>query len=61
MIEFHVLYLEVQVGFFYLMYSKSHYKRVKFSFWVSVVVYGISLVYIIFTVTIMLPLSNYAK
>ena len=37
MIEFHFLHWEVQV--FYSMHSKSHYKRVKFSFWVSVYMY----------------------
>jgi len=35
MIEFHFLHWEILV--FFLMHSKSHYKSVKFSFWVSVV------------------------
>jgi len=38
MIEFYYLHWEEHVGFF-LMHSKSHYKRVTFSFWVSVVTF----------------------
>ena len=36
-IEFHFLHWEVQDWCLYFMHSKSHYKRVHFSFWVSLV------------------------